>query len=150
MTSKQLFISLFLLLIVTGCQPQSDNEQTLTSEAMACTKDAKICPDGQTVSRNPDLNCQFDPCPEPASEIECMEDMKQCPDGSFVRRDASLNCQFKPCPLANKEPDSPIFCTQDVAQCADGSYVGRDPKNNCQFKPCDDGSIPGRSKARLD
>ena len=30
----------------------------------ACTEDARVCPDGTSVARNPDLNCEFNPCPE--------------------------------------------------------------------------------------
>lgn len=30
----------------------------------ACTMEAKLCPDGSSVGRNPDNNCEFDPCPE--------------------------------------------------------------------------------------
>jgi hypothetical protein len=29
-----------------------------------CTKEAKICPDGSSVSRNSELSCEFDPCPD--------------------------------------------------------------------------------------
>lgn len=32
-------------------------------EVKVCTADAKICPDGSAVGRNPDNNCQFDECP---------------------------------------------------------------------------------------
>src|SRR3989344_7871073 len=32
-----------------------------------CTQEAKICQDGTGVSRNPNLNCNFDPCPIPAT-----------------------------------------------------------------------------------
>ncbi len=30
----------------------------------ACTADAKLCPDGSSVGRDPDNNCSFYPCPE--------------------------------------------------------------------------------------
>lgn len=30
---------------------------------VACTQEAKICPDGSSVGRNSSLNCEFDPCP---------------------------------------------------------------------------------------
>jgi len=36
-----------------------------TTPPPACTKEAKICPDGSTVGRNPDKNCEFDACPAP-------------------------------------------------------------------------------------
>jgi eight-cysteine-cluster-containing protein len=33
------------------------------TKLVACTADAKICPDGTSVGRNPTRNCEFDPCP---------------------------------------------------------------------------------------
>jgi eight-cysteine-cluster-containing protein len=33
------------------------------TKSVACTADAKICPDGTSVGRNPTRNCEFDPCP---------------------------------------------------------------------------------------
>ena len=33
-------------------------------EPIACTKDARVCPDGTVVSRDPLNNCEFFPCPE--------------------------------------------------------------------------------------
>lgn len=41
------------LLVLLGCVEQK-----------ACTADAKICPDGTTVSRSPALNCEFNSCPQ--------------------------------------------------------------------------------------
>lgn len=40
------------------------------ASAQICTADVRVCPDGSVVQRNPDLNCQFDPCPDaqPVSE----------------------------------------------------------------------------------
>ncbi len=147
----KLILSLIpLMFIVSGCQPTTDNKQNQGADLPACTKDAKVCPDGQTVSRNPELNCEFDACPEPASAVECQGDMKQCPDGSFVIRDPKQDCAFKACPEQSEQKPPEIYCTQDVAQCADGSYVGRDPKNECKFKPCPDGSNPGQSKTRIE
>jgi len=38
----------------------------------SCTAEAKVCPDGSTVGRNPLLGCEFDPCPDfkECSELE--------------------------------------------------------------------------------
>jgi len=36
---------------------------TETEEDVLCTLETKLCDDGSSVSRNPDLNCEFDPCP---------------------------------------------------------------------------------------
>lgn len=40
---------------------------TLPNQPVACTMEAKLCPDGSSVGRNPALNCEFDTCPDPAS-----------------------------------------------------------------------------------
>ena len=38
---------------------------------IVCTADAKICPDGSSIVRNPNLNCEFDPCPEIEDKNYC-------------------------------------------------------------------------------
>jgi len=45
-------IAIVALVAFSGCAKQ------------ACQADAKICPDGTTVARNPNNNCEFDPCPD--------------------------------------------------------------------------------------
>ncbi|MBN2459286.1 DUF333 domain-containing protein [Candidatus Woesearchaeota archaeon] len=35
----------------------------IKEEAIACTEDAKVCPDGSAVGRDPYNNCEFFPCP---------------------------------------------------------------------------------------
>lgn len=64
---------------------------------VACTMEAKICPDGSAVGRT-GPNCEFAACPSvspPPDEgwIACTADAMQCPDGSWVGRTGS-NCQF--------------------------------------------------------
>lgn len=73
-------------------------------EAVFCTMDAKICPDGSYVGRvAPD--CEFAPCPgEDAYRIDQV-------------------------PLDRGEP---VFCPQDVQICSDGSYVNR-VAPSCEF-----------------
>ncbi len=59
MESKFIFLVLSVVLIfsVTACN----------SKPIACTLDAKICPDGSAVGRvGP--NCEFAPCPGPGNE----------------------------------------------------------------------------------
>ena len=46
---------LLALMAFSGCN---------TEPPQACTEEAKLCPDGITsVVRNPELNCEFNPCP---------------------------------------------------------------------------------------
>ena len=40
----------------------------------ACTLEAKMCEDGSAVSRNPDLDCEFDPCPGEINDIEPVQE----------------------------------------------------------------------------
>jgi len=73
---------------------------------VACTQDAKQCPDGSYVSRT-GPNCEFAPCPgedgaskenrPEARRWACTKDAKMCPDGSSVGR-IPPSCAFAPCP----------------------------------------------------
>ncbi len=134
-----------LLVLMTACQQQAPEPPQTKDQAVqvkACTKDLKVCEDGQTVGRDANNQCEFFACPPPREVTACPDDMKQCPDGSFVYRDQSKHCAFKPCPGSTAEPSKnttePMMCTQEVRQCPDGSYVGRDSLNGCAFKPCPD------------
>ena len=94
----------------------------------ACTQDVKECEDGSFVDRNPEIDCDFNPCPEDLPGA-CQLDVKECEDGSFVNRDPDIGCEFAPCP-------EEIACAMDVQECSDGSFVSRDPANGCAFRPC--------------
>lgn len=102
---------------LTACQPNNNQENEIKNSnnpttpiaqevLKHCTKDLKICPDGNSVSRNPKNNCEFDSCAEVKKEsiskkkepMMCTADVKECPDGSYVGRDHYNNCQFKKCP----------------------------------------------------
>lgn len=86
-------------------------------DAVMCTMDAKICPDGSSVGRIPP-SCEFSPCPGEDEEIPigsvptipatddaigggmgvCTMEAKMCPDGeTFVSR-SGADCAFAPCP----------------------------------------------------
>lgn len=109
---------------------------------VACTDDAKECPDGSFVGRvAPD--CDFAPCPGD-EEVGCTLDAKLCPDGSAVGRVAP-SCEFAPCPgdddagvTANDACG--VVCTTDVKECPDGTFVGR-VAPDCAFAPCDDPGV---------
>ncbi|MCY0986852.1 hypothetical protein OV203_06950 [Nannocystis sp. ILAH1] len=54
--------------LVGACAGKSDKPPAENPDGpQACTKEAKICPDGTTVGRT-GPNCEFAPCPEPAGE----------------------------------------------------------------------------------
>jgi hypothetical protein len=59
----------------------------------ACTREAKICPDGSAVGRS-GPNCEFAPCPEAKPDMTmCPMDAMMCPDGRYVGR-SGPNCEF--------------------------------------------------------
>ena len=103
-----------------------ENGGSTNNSANICPSDAKRCPDGSSVVRDPNNNCEFLSCPGIKA---CTKDAKMCPDGSSVGRDPNNNCEFLSCPELK-------MCTMDARICPDGSSVGRDSKNNCEFFPC--------------
>jgi hypothetical protein len=46
-----------LLAVGGGCAPGKPPE-------VACTMEAKVCPGGSYVGRDPEKNCEFRPCPK--------------------------------------------------------------------------------------
>jgi hypothetical protein len=54
---KKYFL-LIILLLIFGC-----NKEIPSDEKVACTEDAKECPDGSFVARVPP-DCEFAPCPQ--------------------------------------------------------------------------------------
>jgi hypothetical protein len=49
----------FLFITAMGCVLCACVE----TQSIACTMEAKACPDGSYVGRNPQRNCEFNPCP---------------------------------------------------------------------------------------
>jgi len=94
-----LCIFVFSFLFSCTINPEAELITQKEKQIVACSKEAKMCPDGQVVGRNPKLNCQFDSCTKDKKNTKmlCTTDVKQCPDGKFVGRDANNNCQFPPC-----------------------------------------------------
>jgi hypothetical protein len=71
---------------------------------IACTQEAKLCPDGSGVGRT-GPNCEFAPCPneKPVKpDGRCTKDARRCPDGSYVGR-SGPNCEFD-CTKSAKPP----------------------------------------------
>ncbi len=103
-------ISILLLaaLVLSSCQPLP----------VACTMDAKICPDGSAVGRiGP--NCEFAACPEVTA---CPEDAKLCPDGSAVGR-VGPNCEFAACPESPATSTFKEYKSTDPSVCARIRYT---------------------------
>lgn len=51
-------------------QTEKPHKDTVEQEAQFCALDAKECPDGSYVSRDPLNNCEFKACPKPAGPDE--------------------------------------------------------------------------------
>lgn len=104
------------------CAGPSDCED----EPVPCQKDARVCPDGSSVSRE-GPNCEFPECPEP---VACPEDAKICPDGTALSREGP-GCEFPECPGGD--------------DCEGNEYVGKSAKQlkkarkklNKPLKKCD-------------
>ncbi|MFS8130820.1 MAG: hypothetical protein ACMG57_02460 [Candidatus Dojkabacteria bacterium] len=129
------FVLAFICLICVGgfgfiyyLMNKSTPTSVIPPGSIACTLEAKLCPDGSAVGRDATKNCEFKECPATKA---CTNDLKACPDGSSVGRNPATNCEFEDCPTT-----SVSACTQDIKICPDGSYVARDPNNSCQFKTC--------------
>jgi hypothetical protein len=59
-----MFLAVFAVLAIVGCK-----QQPATEEPVACTMDAKACPDGSFVGRE-GPNCEFAACPGPAQNTD--------------------------------------------------------------------------------
>jgi len=65
-------VTLLAMLALAGCGTDSSDP----ADPVMCTMEAKICPDGSYVGRNPALDCAFNPCPE---LVDCGPE-QPCPD----------------------------------------------------------------------
>lgn len=97
--------------------------------ATVCPADARLCPDGSSVSRT-GPNCTFPACPgeTDGGAVVCPADVRLCPDGSTVSR-TGPNCSFPVCP---GDDGGVMACTRDAFRCADGTVVGRTGPR-CEF-----------------
>jgi len=106
---KKLIPTLVTLFLITACtQNESGVKVSNEQQINACSEETKECPDGRSVKRNPNKNCEFDSCQRKkikATPMMCTADTKQCPDGSYVGRDHYNNCKFKACPPTNNGRD---------------------------------------------
>ena len=82
-------------IVSQNLQPAPSPSPTPGYSPVACTMEAKQCPDGSYVGRS-GPNCEFAECPK-SSPVFCTQDVRQCADGSYVGRVAPA-CEFAPCP----------------------------------------------------
>lgn len=68
--ARSLSLALLFTLSLAACPKQGESSEPAPEEQpVACTMDAKLCPDGSSVGRQ-GPNCEFAPCPgeTPATE----------------------------------------------------------------------------------
>ncbi len=111
----KIILLLAISALFMGCiQPEK------SEEPVACTLDAKTCPDGTAVGRvAPD--CEFAACPEP-QPVGCPEDAKICPDGTVVVREGP-DCEFAACPVQEM--------SEELCESAGGNW--RSCSNRCRI-----------------
>ncbi len=111
---KILILSALLLLTGAGCAvPGSKNTPNTPSEPVACTADAKQCPDGSYVGRT-GPKCEF-VCPP--TQTQTYKDWKTVQIGGVVSFLIPPNCIADPgagstyitCPTAGNETPTPEF-----------------------------------------
>lgn len=89
---------------------------TPTPYGVACTEDAKICPDGSTVGRI-QPNCEFAPCPD-----ESVSEQAFCGGIAGIECNEGYTCQ-----LDGDYPDAGGTCTKiensTKYECPAGNYV---------------------------
>lgn len=125
----------FLFLVDTAINPNGTIKSTnapinQNSNTVACTEEAKICPDGTAVGRTgPD--CAFAPCPGVTVNgnrgVVCAADVFTCPDGSFLARQPP-SCTFTACPSAttvntNTKPSDAPSQTYAVSTLTDRAEI---------------------------
>jgi len=99
-----------------------NNKCKSVSRMIACTEEAKLCPDGTAVVRvGPD--CEFQPCPgeECSTAADCVPD-SCCHASSCVAKDQAPNCEGVMCTM-ECQPGT-LDCGGSCG-CVDGDCVGR-------------------------
>lgn len=128
------FVMVFAF-IFAGCiggNPPAGNG----NEPVACTMEAKMCPDGSAVGRT-GPNCEFAPCPgegaSPGGSTECGEcPMYAPPAPGFCSGGTIVAGEVDECGCRGHPT---CACTEEAKVCGDGSAVGRVPPD-CEFAPC--------------
>ncbi len=124
--SKALALTLFITLPILAFSFGMNYQKGLDEQApfvtsptpenpVACTLEAKTCPDGTAVGRIPP-NCEFQACPPSGKKVTCGGIVfKSCPTGYFCKYDGTY-------------PDAGGTCEKDTTipngyVCPQGEYV---------------------------
>ncbi len=117
-----------VILLVSKKTEYKETAYTNLDKTIACTEEAKMCPDGSSVSRT-GPKCEFAKCPDfvAAKPVVIPEDASN--DESDPNPDQIILDPTVP------EDGEAVACTMDAMMCPDGSYVGRTAPN-CEFSAC--------------
>lgn len=92
---------------ITGAAQETG--RCMWTKPVPCTDDAKVCPDGSTVSRNPNKNCEFDLCP--TAPGNCANEGGFCGGIAAIQCCSGLTCQ-----LDGTYPDAGGKCIKTCAK----------------------------------
>ena len=145
-----IILALFSILFLSAC----DNEQVF------CTDEAKLCPDGSYVSRNSELDCEFDHCPEycigEGESIPVIQESLECCEGLTLispKNEAisgsagycTSKCGNEICDEIESNYNCPDDCenNEDSIVWGDGICEGRESVQGCDPPLEDPGACEG-------
>lgn len=82
--------------------PMKNSEKI--AEEKVCAMDVKVCPDRSTVGRDPERNCEFFPCPDPAEKST--ENSEENLDENSETTDAENSEDFEDSPAESNSAES--------------------------------------------
>ena len=102
-----LIAALIGAIFLTGC---TSTPTPGGKNPILCTEDAKLCPDGSSVGRDADNNCEFKPCPSPDEKKQPevkTEDKNKGPEVAAVKefKITANNFAFSPSTITVKKGD---------------------------------------------
>lgn len=102
-----LIAALIGAIFLTGC---ASTPAPGGKNPILCTEDAKLCPDGSSVGRDADNNCEFKPCPLPGEKKQPeqkTEDKNKGPEAATVKefKITANNFAFDPATITVKKGD---------------------------------------------
>jgi hypothetical protein len=119
------FAALLVFLAACTVMPPNLQPKPLPPAHIACTEDAKICPDGSAVGRIPP-GCEFAPCPDNGKEYCEVDTDCVCGGIDTQTENCFVGSKKYYYLFVNREQDCPDFCTG-----IDGRMQTRCVKNKC-------------------
>lgn len=127
---KKFLLTLPMLFLAVSCQYAKP--PNVKPAPVACTQEAKICPDGSSVGRT-GPNCAFAECPKTQPPVVCPQIAKPCPDGSYVSPQGP-NCEIPAC-AAVKLPQGSSGISGKITLGPTCPVMRQPPDPACDDKP---------------